>query len=121
MGSRKLSHNKKTHRNSHSFHRNKGKNNPNKKLTHFTSEGQPEIINKQGLALEKENMRAKNILFGIFAFVGIILCLFDIRDKGMTLEIMGFFNYSGSLIGVVIAVLSVCGIWCNNPQITIKK
>jgi len=91
------------------------------KQMQFTSEGQPQTVNEKGIAMERENMRFKNIFLGLFAFAGVFLCLYDVRDEGMTLEIIGLFKYSGSLVGIVVTVLSVWGICKNDPQVSIKK
>lgn len=93
---------------------------PKVKQTQFTSEGQPQPVNEKGIAMERENMRTKNILLGIFAFAGIILCLYDVRDDGMTMEFVGLFKYSGSLVGLLVTVLCVMGICKNDPQVSIK-
>ena len=98
----------------------KGKG-PKVKQTQFTSEGQPPFLNEKGIAMEKENVKYKNIILAILGIFGVVLCFFDIRDKGMMLEVVGAINYSGSLVGVLLTTISVVGIWKNKPQVSIKS
>ena len=98
----------------------KGKG-PKVKQTQFTSEGQPPSLNEKGIAMEKENVKVKNIILAILGILGVVLCFFDIRDKGMMLEIVGAVKYSGSLVGVILTTISVIGIWNNKPHVSIKS
>ena len=92
-----------------------------KKQTEFVSKGQPCSVNEKGIELEKTSMIIKFILFGVFALAGLILCILDIRDGGMVFEFTGLFKYSGSLVGVLIMIICIVGIYKNKPQVNIKK
>lgn len=91
-----------------------------KKQLQFTSENQPASVNEKGIEMETESMRSRNVLYGVFALIGALLCIFDIRDKGMTLEFIGLFKYSGSLVGVVMTSMCIWGMMKNAPKVTIK-
>lgn len=106
----------------HSSKRRGAKGKPHsKKQKEFVSKGQPRSVNEKGIELEKTYMIIKFVLFGLFALAGLILCFLDIRDGGMVFEFTGLFKYSGSLVGVLIMILCIVGIYKNKPQINIKK
>lgn len=106
----------------HSSKRRGAKGKPHsKKQTEFVSKGQPRSVNEKGIELEKTSLIIKFILFGVFALAGLILCILDIRDGGMVLELTGLFKYSGSLVGVLIMIICIVGICKNKPQVNIKK
>ena len=48
------------------------------------------------------------------------LLFFDIKDKGMTLEFVGF-QYSGSLVGTLVCGVSGFGIIRNKPKVKIEN
>lgn len=91
------------------------------KQTQFVSEGQPPAINEKGLELEKISIIIKYTLLGIFALLGVILCIFDIRDDGLILKFLGLFNYSGTLVGVIITVACMYWIYKSKPSVFLKR
>lgn len=92
-----------------------------KKQKEFVSEGQSRAVNEKGIELERTSMIIKFIMFGVFALAGLVLSILDIRDGGMVFEFTGLFKYSGSLVGVLIMIICIVGIFKNKPQVNIKK
>lgn len=91
-----------------------------KKVHDFESKGQSERVNLTGMDLEKDSLRQKNLLFFLFLIAGLLLLFFDIKDKGMTLEFVGF-QYSGSLVGTLVCGVSGFGIIRNKPKVKIEN
>ena len=81
-----------------------------KKKSVFISEGQPPEVNELGIKSEYNNNLFTKIILLVFALLGFTLCVLDIRDDGMLLK-LSFgeteFNYAGSLIGVVVMIISM--------------
>lgn len=91
-----------------------------KKVHDFESKGQSERVNLTGMDLEKDSLRQKNLLFFLFLIAGLLLLFFDIKDKGMTLEFVGF-QYYGSLVGTLVCGVSGFGIIRNKPKVKIEN
>ena len=88
-----------------------------KKKSVFISEGQPPEVNELGIKSEYNNNLFTKIILLVFA-------LLDIRDDGMLLK-LSFgeteFNYAGSLIGVVVMIISMIVMLFHKPGVHLKK
>ena len=95
-----------------------------KKKSVFISEGQPPEVNELGIKSEYNNNLFTKIILLVFALLGFTLCVLDIRDDGMLLK-LSFgeteFNYAGSLIGVVVMIISMIVMLFHKPGVHLKK
>lgn len=98
--------------------------NKKKKKSRFISEGQSPEVNTLGIKNEYNNNLLTKIILLVFALLGFILCVLDIRDDGMLLK-LSFgeteFNYAGSLIGVVVMIISMIVMLFHKPGVHLKK
>ena len=90
-----------------------------KKKNDFVSKGKSDELNKEGIKLERLSMIFKNILFFIGICLATVLLFYDVRDEGMLFEGYGF-KFSGSLVGSIIFVLCVFGIYRNKPKVSLE-
>lgn len=95
-----------------------------KKKSVFISEGQPPEVNELGIKSEYNNNLFTKIILLVFALLGFTLCVLDIRDDGMLLK-LSFgeteFNYAGSLIGVVVMIISMIVMLFHKPGVHLKS
>ena len=61
--------------------------NKKKKKSRFISEGQSPEVNTLGIKNEYNNNLLTKIILLVFALLGFILCVLDIRDDGMLLKL----------------------------------
>ena len=96
-----------------------------RKKSVFISEGQPPEVNELGIKSEYNNNLFTKIILLVFALLWVLLFVFlDIRDDGMLLK-LSFgeteFNYAGSLIGVVVMIISMIVMLFHKPGVHLKK
>lgn len=93
---------------------------PKKRKKHdFQSKGQNESVNRMGMDLEKSTVKQRSCFYFFGLILSLVLLLIDVRDKGMTFEMLGI-KYSGSLVGVIIAIACIYGMINNKPKVTIE-
>lgn len=77
-------------------------------------------ISKEGIKMERESMRWHSIVYGIVIILGAAFTFLDIRDKGMLFEGIGF-NFSATMVGVLIIIVGVVAMMRNKPHVTIAN
>lgn len=95
--------------------------NPKKRKKHdFVSKGQNESVNITGMELENASVKQKDRYFLVGLIIGFVLLIFDVRDNGMMVEFLGI-KYTGSLVGGVIALACIIGIFRNKSKVSISN
>ncbi len=84
----------------------------------FTAPDTNPTIVEEGMKAEQRAVLIKTIFFSGTFLSGALLTIFDFRDEGMLFEGFGF-KFAGTLVGVLICILSIVGMWCNKTKITI--
>lgn len=93
---------------------------PKKRKKHdFQSKVQNESVNRMGMDLEKSAVKQRSCFFFLGLILSLALLLIDVRDKGMTFELFGI-KYTGSLVGVILAIACIYGMINNKSKVTIE-
>lgn len=113
-------------------YRHKGKNHHNgytpvhtksskekKKKKDFVSKNRSTELNKKGIELEKSSITQKNILLFIGMIMAVGLLFFDVKDDGMLFEGLGI-KFAGSLVGTILLILIMIGIFRNKPKVSLE-
>ena len=90
-----------------------------KKKRVFISKNKSTELNKKGIELEKSSITQKNVLFFLGIVGSIVLLILDVKDEGMLFEGLGI-KFAGSLVGTILFILLIIGIWRNNPKVTLE-
>lgn len=108
----------KRHHNGYTpVHTNPSKN--KKKKRDFVSKNKSTELNKKGIELEKSSIIQKNILYLIGMVTAIVMLILDVKDQGMLFEGFGI-KFAGSLVGTVLFVLTMIGIFRNKPKVSLE-
>ena len=91
-----------------------------KKLHDFKSKGQSEKVNIELIKMEKSKYKQKNIIYSIMAVSGGILLILEIKDDLMLFEGFGI-RFTGSLVGILIVIISAIGLMRNNVKAEVKN
>lgn len=88
------------------------------KLKVFESTGQPESLNTLGTKAEYINTWIKYAICVVFFIVGVFLIYIGIKDA-VAVNI-GEISINCNLVGIVICVLSITGLWISKPNVILK-
>ena len=87
-----------------------------KKKRDFESHGQDSATNKLGILLEYLTVIIKMLFLFLGLLGGFWMIYKDIRDNGACFK-FGSFEYSGSLVGIIISVACAAGLWRNRAKV----
>lgn len=108
--------NKRKHRASKPYTKPVPKKKKETKKRDFESHISDTSTNKLGIKLEYGLVMLKMLFLFIGLLAGIWLVIRDIRDEGSLLKLFDI-EYSGSMVGVIIALPCAIGLWSNRAKV----
>lgn len=92
--------------------------NKRQKLKVFESTGQSESLNTLGTKAEYISTWIKYAICFIIFIVGVVLIYIGIKDA-VAIEI-GEISINCNLVGIVVCILSIIGLWFSKPNVVLK-
>ena len=90
------------------------------RLRKFEAEDATPEIQELGTKSEYKYAMIITVIFGILILAGVVMIFMGIKDEGMNIKI-GAYEFSGSMVGLVVILLSGLVMYYVRPKVKLTK
>lgn len=92
----------------------------NQRQRSFEAEGATPEVQELGTKSEYNYSKIVTIIFGILLICGVVMIFCGITDENLKIKI-GPYEFSGSMVGLVVILVSGIVMYYTRPQVKLKK